>query len=146
MARPNVNSISTQLTEDEGEKSKVYKDSLGYLTIGKGRLVDPAKRGGGLSKDEIEYLFQNDLRRVTAEIISAFPWAATLSHQRMGVLLNMSFQMGTAGLMKFGKFLAYVRDGEYKKASVEMLDSLWAKQTPERADRLSKQMETDKWQ
>lgn len=146
MTRPNVVDSSSQITEDEGEKAKVYKDLLGFWTIGKGRLVDPAKAGGGLSKDEIEYLFQNDLRRVTAEITVAFPWSANLSRARFGVLVNMSFQMGTAGIQKFTKFVAYARDGEYKRAADEMLNSLWARQTPERANRLSKQMELDQWQ
>ena len=58
----------------------------------------------------------------------------------------MAFQLGIGGLLKFKRALGSIEDGQYKEASMEMLDSLWAQQTPERAKRLSKQMENDEWQ
>jgi len=58
----------------------------------------------------------------------------------------MAFQMGVGGLLQFKRTLGSIEDGQYGEAAVEMLDSLWAQQTPERAKRLSKQMESDKWQ
>ena len=51
-----------QLKVDEGYRGTLYKDSLGYWTIGYGRLLDPLK-GGSISADEAEYLLTNDLRR-----------------------------------------------------------------------------------
>jgi lysozyme len=41
--------------------------------------------------------------------------------------------------------LGSIEDGQYGEAAVEMLDSLWAQQTPERAKRLAKQMLTGEW-
>jgi lysozyme len=53
------------------------------------------------------------------------------------VVMEMCYQLGVTGVSKFKKTLAYLQDKQWEKASVEMLDSLWAKQTPNRAKELS---------
>ena len=58
----------------------------------------------------------------------------------------MSFQMGVNGLKAFKNTLSSVANGLYEKAAAQMLDSLWATQTPERAKRLSEQMSKGEWQ
>ncbi len=137
--------LTEQLRRDEGTESCAYQDSLGYWTIGVGRLID-ARKGGGLSNEEIDYLLDNDIKAKTHEVLRALPWAARLSEARQAVLVNMAFQMGTKGLLAFRRALGSVEDGQYGDAAVEMLNSTWAKQTPARAMRLATQMETDKWQ
>jgi lysozyme len=74
------------------------------------------------------------------------PWIEELSEARQAVLLNMSFQLGIAGLLSFKNTLLLIRAGDYEAASKGMLQSLWASQTPIRAKRLSEQMRTDIWQ
>lgn len=145
MTRPKVKNIESQLREDEGEKLHAYKDSEGYLTIGIGVLIDERK-GGGITREESSYLFHNRLNKKRAEIKAALPWFDTLDEVRQGVLLNMAFQMGTAGLLGFKQTLAHVKAGRWTAASVGMLDSKWARQTPERAERLATQMRTGIWQ
>jgi lysozyme len=61
------------------------------------------------------------------------------------VLVGMAFQMGTEGLLKFKNTLAMVQAGDYESAAKGMLQSLWARQTPERAARMAKQMRTGEW-
>jgi lysozyme len=136
--------LKEQLKRDEGVVNHAYQDSLGFTTIGVGRLID-ARRGGGLSDSEIGYLLSNDIEEKTAQVLAALPWASKLSEPRFAVLVNMAFQLGIGGLLKFKRALGSIEDGQYKEASMEMLDSLWAQQTPERAKRLSKQMETGEW-
>jgi lysozyme len=58
----------------------------------------------------------------------------------------MSFQLGIAGLLKFKSTLAFIEAGDYENAATNMLKSLWAKQTPQRAKRLAEQMRSGKWQ
>jgi lysozyme len=137
--------LTEQLRRDEGTESCAYQDSLGYWTIGVGRLID-ARKGGGLSNEEIDYLLDNDIKAKTREVLLALPWAARLSEPRRAVLVNMAFQMGTKGLLAFHRTLGSVEDGHYGEAALGMLDSTWAKQTPARAMRLATQMETDEWQ
>ena len=137
--------LTEQLRRDEGIESCAYQDSLGYWTIGVGRLID-ARKGGGLSNEEIDYLLDNDVKAKTAEVLRALPWVARLSEPRRAVLVNMAFQLGTKGLLAFRRTLGSIEDGQYGEAAVEMLDSAWAKQTPARAMRLAVQMESDEWQ
>lgn len=141
-----VQNLAKQLTIDEGVESQAYKDSLGLLTIGIGRLIDPSVPGSGLRPDEIEYLFNNDLKDRIEKLSKEIPWFLELDKARQGVLLNMSFQMGVTGFLKFKNTLALIKEGRYTEAATAMLQSKWAKQTPKRAARLAKQMLTGEWQ
>jgi lysozyme len=136
--------LSRQLRGDEGCEPCVYYDSLGWATIGVGRLVDKRK-GGGLRSDEITYLLQNDIDdRITA-VTKALPWFQNLDDARQGVILNMAFQLGTPGMLAFKNTLDAIHGARYDEAAAGMLDSAWAKQTPERAKRLAEQMKSGQW-
>ena len=135
----------TQLKRDEGEVLHAYQDTLGFWTIGIGILIDKRK-GGGLRPEESEFIFRNRLKLLDAELADRLPWIAKLDPARRGVLVNMAFQLGVAGLLGFKNTLAMIQAGKYQDAAKAMLESKWAKQTPARARRLSKQMETGSWQ
>lgn len=136
--------LSQQLFRDEGFVSHAYQDTLGFWTIGIGRLIDKSK-GGGITEEEALYLLSNDIDRKTQELEKALPWINDLDEARKGALLNMAFQLGVNGLLSFKQTLADVQAGRYSKASEKMLQSLWARQTPNRARRVAKQMETGQW-
>jgi lysozyme len=138
--------LTRQLKGDEGVKATVYKDSLGYATIGVGRLVDPRKPGSGLRPHEIDFLLQNDIDDRIDALTRRLPWFQDLDDARRGVLLNMSFQLGVDGLLAFERTLSLIRDGKYDLAAHAMLQSKWAKQTPARAERMAKQMSSGLWQ
>ena len=137
--------ITKQLRRDEGVEKSAYTDSLGYLTIGVGRLIDK-QRGGGLSDDEIDYLLANDIVSKERELEARVSFYKGLDEARRGVLLNMAFNLGVDGLLAFRNTMSLIGAGEYDKASVEMLNSKWARQVGARAIRLSKQMKTGVWQ
>ena len=137
--------LKEQLKRDEGVVNHAYQDSLGFTTIGVGRLID-ANRGGGLSDSEVDYLLDNDITDKTAQVLAALPWSKELSEPRLGVLINMAFQMGTRGLLGFPSMLGAVRTGDYETAALHMVNSKWAKhQTPARAHRLDEQMRLGEW-
>ena len=134
-----------QIKQDEGLVLHVYDDSLGYSTIGYGRLVD-RRKGGGISENEALYLLKNDVDARLNVLENAIDFFDRLDDARKGVLLNMTFQMGISGLLKFKNTLAKIEMGDYENASANMLKSLWARQTPNRANRLAEQMRTGQWQ
>lgn len=138
-------SIKEMLVRDEGIVSHAYQDHLGFWTIGVGRLIDE-RRGGGLSYEEVMYLLDNDITEKAREVGIALPWVADIDHARYAVIIGMAFQLGIRGLLKFKKALNAARDRDWAGAAREMLDSNWAKQTPERAQRMAEQMRTGKWQ
>lgn len=137
--------ITRQLKSDEGFKRTVYQDSLGYWTIGVGRLVDPSRPDSGLRDSEVEFMLRNDIEdRITA-LGKVLPWFLDLDEVRQGVLVNMAFQLGVKGLLGFSTTLQLVSKGRYEEAAQQMLKSKWAQQTPARAARLAEQMKTGKW-
>lgn len=133
--------LSTMLVEDEGFRAKPYRCTAGKLTIGVGRNLEDR----GITKEEALYLLDNDIKACFKELTAALPWFAELDEVRQMVLINMAFNLGLHGLLKFKNTLSLIATGQYKKASVEMLDSLWAKQVGRRALRLSKMLETGQY-
>lgn len=138
--------LSRQLRGDEDVRPQAYKDSLGFLTIGIGRLVDDRKLGSGLRPSEMDFMLANDIEDRTAALTKRLPWLYLLDDARQGALLNMSFQLGVEGLLGFKNTLELVRKGQFSDASANMLLSLWARQTPNRAKRIAEQMKTGIWQ
>lgn len=135
----------SQLKRDEGEVLHAYEDSLGFLTIGIGILIDKRK-GGGLRPEESEFIFRNRLKLLDAELNNRLPWITKLDPARRGVLINMAFQLGVSGLLGFKNTLAMIEAGKYQDAANSMLQSKWATQTPARAKRLSNQILAGVWQ
>jgi lysozyme len=121
---------------DEGLKLFPYNCSEGFLTIGYGRNIEI----NGISKEEAEYLLNNDIREAEAKASILVDYFDGLSDDRKIVLVSMAFQMGATGLSKFKQMLTAIDNKDFDKAAAEMLNSKWAKQTPERAKRLSKMM------
>ena len=132
----NRDALINQLLSDEGLRLKPYRCTEGRLTIGIGRNLDDS----GITQDEAMYLLANDIRKTYSEVTNAMPWIVKLNDARQNVLLNMAFQMGTKGLLKFKQTLGHIQAGEFNQAATAMSQSLWAKQTPARAHRLAEQM------
>jgi lysozyme len=136
--------IIDQLRRDEGEVLHAYQDSRGFWTIGVGVCID-ARVNCGITKAESDILTQNRVDRITAQLEQQIPWFAGLDAVRQGALLNMSYNMGVEGFLKFRQTLEYIQQGNYEAAAAEMLHSVWAQQVGDRAQRLSEQIRTGEW-
>ena len=132
--------MTRQLRLHEGERLKPYRCTAGKLTIGVGRNLEDR----GISREESAMLLANDIVNEERELLRALPWVATLDEVRQRVLLDMSFNLGLVGLLAFKNTLAAIEAGEYQRAASMMLDSRWAKQVGQRAERLSRMMATGK--
>ena len=133
--------LREQLIRDEGCRLKPYRDQVGKLTIGVGRNLDDV----GLSQTEADFLLDNDIQRATADVIARIPCAQHLDEVRRAVLINMAFNLGIGGLLKFTKALDAVARFEWDRAAEEMLDSKWAQQVDHSATRRADQMRTGEW-
>lgn len=141
-----------ELRRDEGEVLKVYRDHLGWLTVGVGHLVDVRKGadaapfgkvlfvGDTITKEQSEILLLRDIAEKAAELDKKLPWWRGLSDARQRVLLNMAFNLGTDGLLGFKNTLALISVGDYDGAARGMLASKWAGQVGDRARRLADMM------
>ena len=136
----NYQSLIEQIKRHEGLRLTPYKCTAGKLTIGYGRNLEDR----GISKSEAEDMLLADVAEVE-ERLHKFGLLGVDNDARRSVLINMAFQLGVSGLMKFKRFIAAYRAGDFVTASKEMLDSRWAMQTPNRAKELSEQMLTGEW-
>ena len=130
--------VTDQLKGHEGFRSKPYRDTVGKLTIGYGRNLDDV----GITRAEGGMLLDNDVAKALVEVKN-IPCFHLLSEARQACLLNMAFNMGIGGLLKFKNMLAAMDRGDFEAAAHSMLSSLWFTQIgTHRAEGLVKQMRT----
>ena len=111
-------------------------------TIGFGHTGADVSPGAVWTLEKCNEILRQDAEKHSADVIRAFPWVARLDPVRQDVLFNMGFNMGCAGLSKFVNTLKMIETGDYERAAVGMINSLWARQVGARATRLAKMMRT----
>ena len=126
-------SLIEQIKEHEGFRSRVYQCTEGHDTIGFGFKVADLE----LDLDIAEEILQRKLNLLIKRVNNRFSWVSKAPEPIQNVVYNMCYQMGVSGFSKFKKTIQYLADKNYDKASKEMLDSRWARQTPNRAIELS---------
>tara|TARA_A100001515_G_C4520663_1_gene193384 strand:+ start:77 stop:517 length:441 start_codon:yes stop_codon:yes gene_type:complete len=137
----NLNKLQEQIMFEEGVKYEIYNDHLGYKTFGVGHLVratDPENEmevGTKVSKLRVAECFEADLY-VAINDMEKFTEGMEVDDNVKECVTEMVFQLGLPRLNKFRKFKQALLDGDIKTAQAEMKDSLWYKQTTNRADRL----------
>ena len=130
--------LIAQLSIDEGRRNKVYKDTVGKLTVGVGRNISDR----AFSDDEIDLMLSNDIAIVEKELDRKLPWWRQMNDARQNVLANMAFNMGVPTLESFVNTLKAMQEARYVDAAAGMLKSRWAAQVGNRAVRLATVMRT----
>jgi len=117
----------------EGFRDRVYKDTLGIDTIGYGFAIKDLV----LDEDIAEMILRRKIDNLIDRANKRFKFLKDLPREAQDVIYEMCYQLGVTGVSKFKKTLLYLENEEFRMASKEMLDSRWARQTPNRAKRLS---------
>jgi lysozyme len=107
----------------------MYQDSLGIWTIGVGHNIQEK----GISDRVMDLMLEEDLQEAIDEVKRNVSFFTEMPEQVQEALVNLSFNMGIPRLMQFKKTLAYIQEGDYKKAANELLDSRYAHQVGYRA-------------
>ena len=126
---PNFNTLIKRIGDNEGFRSKPYQCTEGVWTIGHGLTW--------LTEEESLHILAGRISELHLKLMDDLDWYSDMPPEIQGVIIEMCFQMGFAGFCKFKKAIANMQDKNWKDAADEMLDSLWAKQTPSRANRLA---------
>lgn len=140
--------LKKQLEFEEGRVLTVYKCSQGHSTIGIGHNLDakPMHHGGRIphkiTDAECDAIFIEDIQQTVDGLTRQWKGLGLLSDARRDAIIQMAFQLGVSGVMKFKKMLKALEVCEWSKAHKEALDSDWAKQTPARANRVATQILT----
>ena len=138
-------SLEEKVKLHEGFVSKIYLDSLSKKTIGWGHLITPDdhfKEGVEYSKEELEDVFQKDLKRAINEADDLIK--IKIANKAREVIIEMVYQLGKTGVSRFKNMWSALQESppNYFEAHVQMLDSRWAKQTPGRCVELSETMKS----
>lgn len=153
---------------EEGFRDRPYLCSEGYPTVGYGFKLGQKYEGTledfndiydfELPKHAGDEWLEYILEGLAVEMVQnpviipawkvcdeAHPDLGYMWNPRLAVLISMAYQMGVDGLAKFKKTLGYVATGDFDDAAHMMIQSKWAKQTPNRAKRHAEQMRTGQW-
>ena len=132
-----MKNLIENIKESEGFVKHVYDDSLGIPTIGYGFAIKDLD----LDEDIASEILSRKVSKLINDVDSKFDWFNEANDEIKEVVVEMCYQLGVGGFSKFKKTISYFANKDYIKASVEMLDSKWATQTPNRANKLSKIVE-----
>ena len=122
-----------KIKEHEGFVPRVYKCTEGFDTIAYGFAIKDLT----LDEDIAEEILIRKLEKLQRNANSRFQWLEDMPQEVQEVVLNMCYQLGVTGVSKFRKAISALQEGDWDEAANEMLDSLWARQTPNRAEELS---------
>ena len=140
----NMDRLLASVKKHEGYRNKVYLDTLGKRTVGVGHLCVE-----DFWEDDKEYeesflmtILEHDLQTAIkgAKDLMAENGCMDIDEQAEELIIEMVFQLGKTGVSKFRNMWKHLSALEYSSAASEMLDSRWAKQTPNRAQAMSAQM------
>ena len=146
-----LDKLQEELAEDEGCKYEIYNAHLGYATFGIGHLVTDSdleygqEIGTKVSKERVDECFKTDIEITIEDCNILYSNFNDIPEEAQLILANMMFNLGRPRLSKFLKLKAAVDDEDWMEASVQMMDSKWAKQVPNRAKRLCERMEKLSW-
>ena len=132
--------LKERIKSNEGFSSKPYKDQLGYLTIGYGHLILPNENillKKQINKKELEEIFEKDFKKALSNFNNTFK-PFTLNEKESELLIEMIFQLGIKGCLKFKNLIKNIKKGNKHLVCFDMMDSLWYKQTPNRVKTLIK--------
>lgn len=136
----NYLSLKLRIKKNEGFSSRPYKDQLVNYTIGYGHLI--RKKEIVLFKKKIKVsffqnLFENDFKTALDDYNKHFR-KYSFSQNIKELIIEMIFQMGIQNVLSFKKTLRHIRKNNKFLAALEMMDSIWYKQTPLRVENLIK--------
>ncbi len=132
--------LKKRIKKNEGFSFKPYRDQLGFLTIGYGHLIlsnEKELTKIKKNKTELEKIFLKDFKNAVSDFhkfLSRYP----NNKKDKDLLIEMVFQIGVPGVLKFKKLLTYMRKKDKYLVCFEMMNSLWYNQTPNRVKKLIK--------
>jgi len=138
MFQVDLGELIEDLKRHEGFRSRVYDDTRGIPTIGIGFAIKDLE----LDEEICAMILEKKITKLLPRVNSSFPFLKDLPNVAKIVVINMCYQMGVSGVSKFKKFLKALENNDYITAAVEMLDSRWSRQTPNRAKELSEKIKS----
>lgn len=131
-----VSRLIELIEQEEGFRSKAYHDTRGVLTIGFGTNLSI-----GITRDEAEQLAISRLSQTYIHLNNSWPPYDRQPMEVQSALLDMAYQLGVVGVLKFHATLRALEAGDYRLAAHGVRSSAWNHQTPRRAERVAEVFE-----
>ena len=128
--------IKAMLVRHEGLVCHLYQCKADKTSIGVGRNLSDV----GISEDEAMYLLNNDIKRTTEDLDKNYGAWITFPLEARMVCIDLVFNLGITGFMKFKKTRQLMELGMWLEASEELLDSKYHIQLPSRSLYNSRQL------
>lgn len=133
--------LKAQLTSHEARRADVYDDASG-LRIRQGSLVHGHPTWGiGFNLDAmpicdaaIDAQYDYTLDTLRADVARALPWVSALPAEPQRAILDIAWNAGIDGLLKFHVMLSLAQQGNFGLAALEIIHS---QLEPHRANRLA---------
>ena len=126
---------------EEGFSPGPYVDTEGYITIGIGKKISPKNQSidpflafPRMPESVAQAWMREDLKDIVVQV-SQMAFADQLNSVRAATIYSMVYQLGYSGFQGFVNTRYLLEDGNFEGAAMEMMDSLWARQTTNRAER-----------
>ena len=142
--------LKAQIKDHEGEVLEVYEDSLGYLTLGVGHLIqkgDPEygqPAGTPVSQEIVDMYYDNDFDKHVEETLHVCEGAGidfdSLPENAQHTLVDMCFNLGANRLGKFRNMLKACANEDWNEMAAQMEDSRWYGQVGRRSKFLQEQI------
>lgn len=130
------NECMAELRRHEGFKDRPYRDTVGVLTIGYGWNLE----SDPIYREVADLQMKMKLEVLEARLTSDYDWFPNLSQARKDVVLNMCYNLGTAGFAEFRNTIGLIQRSKFDEAATEMLKSKWATQVGNRSKYLADKM------
>lgn len=123
-------SVASYITQNEGYRQYMYKDTEGIWTIGIGFNLEE-----GFTLYECQLILEHRIQKLIGQLQLRVPAFRGLNYARQVVLIDMAYNLGMEGLLKFKKMLNAIEKNDWEEAAEELLDSKYATQVGRRATR-----------
>jgi len=151
--------LFSQIVKHEKLARHVYIDTKNHPTVGIGVNLDDINNRKTLTKmginvndlvngkidlndNQIKQLYEINFKRALADAEKFIPTLGNLPLNVQKAIIDMSFNLGYNKLSQFKELKKALLENDFKSASKEMLNSLWARQVKGRAVELANMVRT----
>lgn len=127
--------LHKELIRDEGIELTLYRDSLGYPTIGVGHLIKKGESFTSITHTQALEILDKDVAIAERNLNTIYPRWSELDEVRKRAMLNLSFNLG-GKLAQFKRFLHSLSLGNFERAADQLIQSKWFGQVKLRGPRI----------
>ena len=130
--------LSEMIARHEGFRKYPYKCPAGKWTVGYGHNIED----NGISEKVASTLLKIDIGIAIKEVYNIIPKLYDYAIPRQHALIDLMFNIGMPAFLTFKKMIKAIKEEDWEKASAELKDSKYYRQTRSRSKEIYKILKT----